>query len=103
MRIQLIAIAVLIGCQGDPEDPADLAEAAQSDEPAAIAATDHLKEIFDQVDGTHLTQLMRELSGVVPVTVNGATITLGERFDTSGRQKFRDYWTQAMRNLALID
>jgi hypothetical protein len=101
MRIQLIAIAVLIGCQGGPGDPADLIEAAQPDDPAAIAATDHLKEIFDQVDGAHLTQLMRELSGVVPVTVNGATITLGERFSTIGRQKFRDYWTQAMRNLGL--
>src|SRR5437660_508024 len=101
MRIQIIAIAVLIGCQAGPEDPADLAGAASPDDPAAIVATDHLKEIFDQVDGAHLTQLMRELSGTVPVTVNGATITLGERFSTSGRQKFRDYWTQAMRNLGL--
>src|SRR5580765_2507517 len=26
---------------------------------------------------------------------------LGERFDDAGRQRFRDYWTQTMRNLGL--
>jgi hypothetical protein len=101
MRIKLIAIAILVGCQGIPEDTTGLTDAAAVGDPTAAAVTDHLKEIFDQVDGTHLTQLMRELSGVVPVTVNGATITLGERFSTAGRKRFRDYWTQAMRGLGL--
>src|SRR5262249_34336605 len=42
-----------------------------------------------------------ELSGDVPVTVNGTQITLGERFDDAGRQRFRDYWTQTMQGLGL--
>jgi hypothetical protein len=101
MRIQLIAIVVLIGCQAGPEDITDVTDASLVNQPTAVAATDHLKEIFDQVDGAHITQLMRELSGVVPVTVNGVSITLGERFSANGRKKFRDYWTQTMRNLGL--
>ena len=88
MRIQVVAIALLIGCHGGSEHAVD-------------AAPDHLKEIFDEVDGARITQTMRELSGVVPVTVNGASITLGQRFDDAGRQRFRDYWTQTMRNLGL--
>ena len=100
MRIQLIAIALLIGCQG-LDDAADRDDTAPESGATAIAATDHLQEIFNEVDGARITQVMRELSGVVPVTVNGASITLGERFDATGRKKFRDYWTQAMQNLGL--
>ncbi|HEX8113362.1 MAG TPA: M20/M25/M40 family metallo-hydrolase [Kofleriaceae bacterium] len=92
MRIQVVAIALLIGCHGGPEHSGELADAT---------ATDPLKQIFDEVDGARITQVMRELSGVAPVTVNGASITLGERFDDAGRQRFRDYWIQTMRNLGL--
>jgi hypothetical protein len=96
MRIQLVAIIMLIGCQGQEETT----DATFADDPAPLAV-DHLKEIFDQVDGARITQLMRELSGVVPVTVNGASITLGQRFNAAGRKRFRDYWSQTMRNLGL--
>ena len=100
MRIQLISMAVLIGCQVDAGDT-DREDPGQVDETATVAVTDHLKEIFDQVDGARLTQVMRELSGVVPVTVNGVSITLGQRFDAAGRKRFRDYWTQTMLGLGL--
>ena len=92
MRVPVVAIALLIGCHGSSERPDALVDAG---------ANDHLKQIFDEVDGDHLEQLMREMSGEVPVTVNGASITLGERFDDAGRQRFRDYWTQAMQGLGL--
>ncbi|HEY0476490.1 MAG TPA: M28 family peptidase [Kofleriaceae bacterium] len=97
-------MGVLIGCQGGSGDPGDVTEvsdAALENGPAPIAATDHLKEIFDQVDAARLTQTMRELSGVVPVTVNGVSVTLGQRFDAAGRKRFRDYWMQTMRGLGL--
>ncbi|HEX3760457.1 MAG TPA: M28 family peptidase [Kofleriaceae bacterium] len=99
MRIQVVAIALLIGCHGSNSGTTGSDAGGGSD--AAPPAGDPLKQIFDEVDGAHLTQLMRELSGVVPVTVNGASITLGERFDDVGRQNFRDYWTQTMRGLGL--
>ena len=100
MRIQLMTMMVLTGCFGGPEDAVDLGDTPAAGEAPALAA-DPLKEIFDQVDGARLTQVMQELSGVVPVTVNGASIRLGERFSATGRQKFRDYWMQTMRGLGL--
>ena len=107
MRIQLVAIALLIGCHSSSEHPGVFVDAAidseqaPPDADAATMATDHLKELFDEVDGARITQVLRELAGEVPVTVNGNSITLGQRFDDVGRQKFRDYFTQTMQNLGL--
>jgi hypothetical protein len=95
MRIQLIAIVVLIGCQGGPED------SDTGTETTALVTLDPVKQIFDEVDGDRIAQRMRELSGVVPVTVGGTSITLGERFSADGRKRFRAYWAQAMQELGL--
>ncbi|TMQ02779.1 MAG: M28 family peptidase [Deltaproteobacteria bacterium] len=100
MRIQVVAIALLIGCHGGSERPGAGVDAGGAVDEGAPATGD-LEVIFDEVDGARITQVMRELSGEVPVTVNGTSIMLGERFDDIGRQKFRDYWTQTMQNLGL--
>jgi hypothetical protein len=89
MRIQVVAIVGLIACHSNSEQPGDL----------DAGGTDHLKEIFDDVDRTRIQQVLRELSGDVSVTVDGASITLGQRFDDDGRKKFRDYFRQTMQNL----
>jgi len=110
MRIHGLAIVLLIGCHnnsnpGAAPDAAGGGDAAVAIDaapvPDAAPSVDHLKQIFDEVDGARITQTMRELSGDVPVMVNGAMITLGERFDDVGRQNFRDYWTQTMQGLGL--
>jgi hypothetical protein len=101
MRNQLVAIVILIGCQGVPDDTSDLTNPALGDEPAANVAPDLLEQIFDEVDGARIIQTMREVSGVVPVTVGGQSITLGERFSADGRKKFRQYFIQIMRGLGL--
>src|SRR5215468_4236907 len=104
MRIHGLAIVLLIGCHNNnSEHPGSTADAAVEIDaaPDAASSIDHLKQIFDEVDGARITQTLRELSGDVPVVVNGATITLGERFDDVGRQNFRDYWTQTMQGLGL--
>jgi hypothetical protein len=90
MRIQLIALTLLLGCGA--VDDASI---------TSPATGDPRKQIFDEVDGARITQTMREVSGVVPVFVAGQTITLGERFSSDGRKNFRNYWTQIMRNLGL--
>ena len=97
MRIHLMTVICLIGCQAGAIEQTDATLA----ETPSLAATDHLKEIFDQVDGARLTKTMRELSGDVNVTVNGVSIRIGERFDAAGRKRFRDYWTQTMLGLGL--
>src|SRR4249920_700765 len=103
MRIQLIAILATIGCQVASEDTAELTEAVIETvtEARPTGATDHLKQIFDEVSFVRIGRLMRELSGVEPVIVNGEKLRLGERFSATGRQNFRDYWIQTMRDLGL--
>ncbi|HEX7843193.1 MAG TPA: M20/M25/M40 family metallo-hydrolase [Kofleriaceae bacterium] len=101
MRTPLMAAVLLIGCGGGAGAPADAPGDAPADAPADVSANAAVKQIFDEVDGAQLTQRMRELSGVVPVTVAGQAITLGQRFDATGRQNFRDYWTQVMQGLGL--
>src|SRR5262252_5283404 len=91
MRIQLVACVFLIGCQGVADD-GDVVGAVQPGPSTASDAIDPVKEIFDEVDGDRLVQLMRDLSGVDPVDVGGTTITLGERFSADGRKRFRLYW-----------
>jgi len=96
MRIHLMTALFLIGCQGDALDGPD----ASLTESPSFTSTDHLKEIFDEVDGARIIQTMRELSGVDPVVLNGEPSRLGQRFDDAGRKRFRDYWAQTMRGLA---
>src|SRR5437764_7919199 len=52
MRVLVVAIVFLIGCHGGSGRAAD-----------AGGGTDHLEEIFDEVDGARITQTLRELSG----------------------------------------
>ncbi len=91
----------MIGCQVDPESATELEDDTLAAEPTAVEAPDHLREIFNQVDGARIVQRMRELSGVAPVIVGGQSITLGERFSADGRKRFRQYWTQTMLDLGL--
>ena len=110
MRIHAVAIVLLIGCNTSNFDTPDVDTTSDSITGGQLEAesghsrhhrNDHLEEIFDEVDGARITQTLRELAGEVPVVVNGASITLGQRFDDVGRQYFRAYWTQTMQNLGL--
>ena len=109
MRIQLMTLLLLMGCQDLADDAADVTEPAQIEPsdptsptgPTAGLVADPVKEIYDEVDGARITQRLAELAGVVPVTVEGQQMLLGERFSADGRKKFRMYWTQYMRDLGL--
>ncbi len=65
------------------------------------APVDRWQLVYNEVDGAHLLELVREMSGATPVTVNGQTFSITERYDDIGRQHFRDYWTQYMTGLGL--
>ncbi len=97
MRLLLLA-AVGTGCHGAP---AELADATVASDAAADAMPDRLQGIYDEVDATRIIDRLKEMSGAVPVTVNGASITIDERYSDAGRQKFRDYWSQYMSGLGL--
>jgi hypothetical protein len=100
MRIQLVAMLVLIGCQADPGE-GDPTDGVLAGDLAATVTLDPLKEIFDQVDGDRIIQLMRDLSGVDLVNLGGTMTRIDERFSSDGRKRFRQYFTQYMANLGL--
>lgn len=85
---------VLPDAHPDAAPPVDAA-------PDAPVGPDLWQGIYDEVDPAHLNQLIREMSGDLPVTVNGVTYSITERFSDEGRKKFRDYWTQSMTDLGL--
>jgi hypothetical protein len=95
-----MAIVTLIACQGGSDELDDLTTLAPGD-PAALVAPDPLKQIFDEVDGARIIQVMRDVSGVDPVIIDGESIMLGERFSADGRKNFRQYFIQTMKGLGL--
>jgi hypothetical protein len=102
-RLLVVALA-LAGChagdhQGQSDASSIAADAAHDAKPDAALVD--LQHIYDEVDAAHLAQLVKELSGAVPVMVDGQMITIDERYSDAGRAKFRAYWTQYMRNLGL--
>ncbi|HET9622945.1 MAG TPA: M20/M25/M40 family metallo-hydrolase [Kofleriaceae bacterium] len=108
MRMHLILIALLVGCQGVTGDPDDLERAPATSElvgalaaRAAAADPGTLQQIFHEVDGGRIVQVLRELAGVDPVALGGQTVTLGQRFDSDGRKRFRAYFSQTMRGLGM--
>jgi hypothetical protein len=96
MRIHFILIALLIGCQSGADAPGGLDRAAPADVEPGL-----LQQIFNEVDGAHIVQVMRDVSGVDPVNIGGELVTLGERFDSDGRKRFLSYFIQTMSGLGL--
>jgi hypothetical protein len=117
MRTFLIALAALvIGC-GDnaaapkaaPDAPSTGGTPPVSSPPPPDASVSTLppadpallQQIFNEVDGDRIIKTLRETSGVDPVTINGQSVLIDQRFDDAGRQRFRDYFTQTMLGLGL--
>jgi hypothetical protein len=53
-----------------------------------------LQSVFAAVDQKNLEKLLAEVTGVAPVTVDGATLHLTERWSAAGKASFRAYWKQ---------
>jgi hypothetical protein len=95
---------LMIGCQGgadEPGNPPSTAPSAQLATRAASVDPGLLHQIFNEVDGAHIIQVLRDVSGVDPVVLDGQTVTLGQRFDNDGRKRFREYFIQTMKGLGL--
>ena len=97
--VRWLALSLLVACHGSsPATPAADAVPGQADAPPApaIDATPAdappvdptvLAGIYNEVDATHLVQLLQDM-GV-------------ERYDDTGRANFRAYWTTYMTGLGL--
>jgi Zn-dependent M28 family amino/carboxypeptidase len=76
---------------------ATLAIAGQS---TAVLADDY-QTVFQDVNQTHLISLLKDMSGVNPVTVNGETFTISERYSAASKTNYRKYWTAYFQSLGL--
>jgi hypothetical protein len=60
---------------------------------------DVYKAIFDQVDKAGIKRLLDEMTGAVPVSVDGASIKITERWSPAAKANFRKYWSAYMTAL----
>jgi len=60
-------------------------------------------EIFQKVDKAQLVQTLQRISGSLPVTVNGNTFSITERYSPDGKNKFRQYWRQFFTDLGITN
>jgi Zn-dependent M28 family amino/carboxypeptidase len=57
--------------------------------------------IFQEVSQTRLQSLLQQLTGYTPVTVNGQTFSITERYSAAAKAHFRSFWTQYFQDLGL--
>ena len=67
----------------------------------AMAADDVYQTVFDSVDQTHLIKLLKDMTGVNPVTVAGETFSITDRYAAASKANYRKYWTAYFQSLGL--
>lgn len=87
MKIFLVA-CLLAGCSSHHSPAGD-----DDDVSVDAAPSDPLRAIYDRVDRAHLETDLHELTGIDPVTVNGAQIKITDRWSVAAKTRFRAYWT----------
>src|ERR1700722_15470765 len=60
---------------------------------------DIYKDVYDSVDRNQLTTFLKNLTGTTPVTVDGKTFTISERYSGAGKQNFRGYFESFFKAL----
>jgi hypothetical protein len=83
----LLAVVALVGC-----GPAHSTTDAGAETP--LDAGDPYQAVFDAVTSAGLQARLREVTGVDPVTVGGATFTLTDRWSAPSKTHFRAYFRQ---------
>ncbi len=69
--------------------------------PACPVAADPIKDVYDAVDATALAQRLKELSGVVPVTISGNQVSLTDRYLPASKAEWREYAKQYFLSIGL--
>jgi hypothetical protein len=65
------------------------------------AAEDVYKDVFASVDNGHLQSLLKDMSGVNPVSVGGETFTIDNRYTPAAKANYRKYWTNYFKSLGI--
>jgi hypothetical protein len=59
------------------------------------------RDVFEAVDQSKLQKLLGDMSGQNPVTVNGSTFTIQDRYLPASKTNYRKYWSDYMTSLGL--
>ena len=62
---------------------------------------DVYKDVFASVSQSHLQELLKNLTGVTPVTVNGKTFSITDRYSPAAKANFREYWRSYFTSLGI--
>ena len=105
----LLVLSVAFACgtesksKKQPADPPPDPTLATGPSPVRTGPiADIYKEVFASVTQDLLLQDLKEMTGVVPVTVDGQSVTISDRYLPASKQRFRAYWTQFFRNLGVV-
>ncbi|MFI5361876.1 MAG: M28 family metallopeptidase [Elusimicrobiota bacterium] len=65
------------------------------------AAEEVYKGVFASVDNGHIQALLKDMSGVTPVTVGGETFSITDRYSPASKANYRKYWTHYFKSLGM--
>jgi hypothetical protein len=107
--------ALVIGCSSASDNGGESANApdpvvaggapgaagggATKDTPAGQGGGDPYAEIFAAVDKSRLEKLLKEMTGYAPVTIDGKTVNIAERYTPASKALWRAYWKQYYESL----
>jgi Zn-dependent M28 family amino/carboxypeptidase len=67
----------------------------------AARAQSIYQNVYDSVNQDHLVQVLKEMTGVVPVTVQGEQYSITNRYTAEAKAKYRKYWTAYFQQLGM--
>jgi Zn-dependent M28 family amino/carboxypeptidase len=105
LAASMVATLVLAGCalEGGSADEAENTTAIESTtrKPPKPTNNDPYAAVYAAVDKTKLDTLLRDMSGVNPVTVGGQTFSITNRYTPAAKADYRAYWTNYFQSLGL--
>ena len=70
--------------------------------PGKLGAADEVyKGVFAEVDNSHIQALMKDMSGVNPVTVGDQTFSITDRYSPASKANYRKYWSNYFKSLGM--
>src|SRR5262249_51128632 len=87
-----------LGCASGPMEDESRSESALA---LPGDATDVYKTIYDSIQDADLIHLLKDMSGVNPVTVGSETFSITDRFSVASKEKYRKYWTAYFQSLGM--
>ncbi len=90
-----LVVAPLAACSASTQDPSNTTD------PSFTGTTVDVSSVFTAVSRTALAARLDELTGGSPVTVNGQSFRITERWSPAGKTAFRSYYESYMSQLGL--